>query len=476
MIVRLSTFVIAVFFAFVLNVSAQSAGETSRQAKKTPNEKAPSCSTNVLNPDEDSMSGILKWQVVIKDDNGDVELPKRFRTWWYVRIDGVNTEKVTQINIRGDGFSGGTVVLPVYSYDKVNWHRLKPENIVKAEGSNALHRYTIAKRFDSSNTVWLARYYPYSYRRLNEFINSVKKNKYVKVEKIGTSKLGRDINMLTITDPETDDKNKRRVWIHSRTHPSETGTSFVVEGLVKFLISECNLCCGAADLKKLIFNIVPMVNPDGVALGNGRVTPDSSYDLERMWFREKDDFALRDTCPPEVKALHSTIVKLSRKGPPFIIALNLHSKNAPPEWGPFIYTNFSNGDKFEAEGDSLFKRHLQLAKSISEFYCGDSIDVRPSVDSRKEMKEKKFPEVWWWLNYKDKVTAATLETTSGYNGCFEEWTIYKDHMNLGEAVAKSCQRFYDYFVAKKWHRYQRPTDDMKELIRYFKGHYKFPKE
>lgn len=423
--------------------------------------------TNILNPDDDSMSGTLEWSIVINDDNGNIELPERFRTWWYVRLDGINKKAITTLHINGDGFPGKSVVLPVYSYDRINWHRLKPEELTIAGGENNLHYYTIQKRFDSSNTVWLARYYPYSVSRLNNFIKSIRKNPYTKVEEIGKSTRGRPMYMITITDFKVNDKNKKRIWIHARTHPSETGGSYFVEGLIKYLISDCNVHCDKADLSKLIFNIVPMVNIDGVANGNARVTPDSSYDLERMWFRKSNNYDLRDTCPPEVKAIHSAITRLIKKGPEFLIALNIHSKNAPPNWRPFIYSNFRRkNNHYGAEGDTLFKRQLNFAKIISNYYCGDTINVRNSEEIANDMNKKLYPEAWWWLNFKDKVMAATLETTSGYNGCFEAWVNYQDQMKLGEAVAKACYQYYKYYVSKEYFRYERPCEDIQELLKF----------
>ena len=284
--------------------------------------------------------------------------------------------------------------------------------------------------------------------------------------------MGRDIKMITITNPKFDDKNKKRIWIHARTHPSETGSSFVIEGLINYLLSNCCEHCNGADLNKLIFNIVPMVNPDGVALGNARVSPDSSYDLERMWFRDKDNYNLQDTCPPEIKALHSAITKTIKTGPEYIIAINLHSKNAPPDWRSFLYSNFKFGDKnYSSQGDSLFKKQLSFAKLLSQYYCVDTIKVRTSEEALKSMEEKLFPEAWWWLNFKDKVMAVTLETTSGYDGCFEEWVTYKDHEYLGEALARACNQYYKHFISKEFFRYERPVENLDELIKFKIGNY-----
>ncbi len=51
-----------------------------------------------------------------------------------------------------------------------------------------------------------------------------------------------------------------------RVHASEAPSSFIMQGLVDFLISSHSV---AEELRKyLIFKLVPMMNPDGVFLGN----------------------------------------------------------------------------------------------------------------------------------------------------------------------------------------------------------------
>ncbi|MFH1049361.1 MAG: M14 family zinc carboxypeptidase [bacterium] len=424
--------------------------------------------TNVSDPEDDSMSGLLEWRIVLRDDNGNLELPPRFRNWWYIRLDGINNNVPSTLNIEGDGFPGKSVVIPVYSYDRINWHRLSPDDIINTTTKDGFFNYTIQKVFDSSSTVWLARYYPYSLSRLEKFLSSLEKNSFAKIEKIGTSGQGNAIRMITITDFKVDDKNKKRIWIHARTHPSETGSSFAVEGLVKYLISDCNVHCKKADLTKLIFHIVPMVNPDGVALGNARVTPDNSLDLERTWIKAENNYDLIKETAPETKALHSVITRLEKQGPEFIIALNLHSKNAYPNWRNFLYTNFKESKpEYGAEGDSLFKKQLEFTKILSDYYCGDTINVRDSEESGKLTEKKHFPEMWWWVNFKDKVMAATIETVSGLNGCFEDWICYRDHELLGEAIAKACNQYFKFYISKKYDKYERPNDDIQMLMKFY---------
>lgn len=418
--------------------------------------------------DDESLAGSLEWNIYPKDDNNNPNLPPKFRNWWYVKLEGLSSTSLNKINIIGDGWQGKHYVVPVYSYDRINWFRFKPEEIFNLESSGSYYNYYLLKKFDQP-TVWVARYYPYTFNHLKNFLKSLDKNPYVKIDTIGKTPQNRPIAMLTITDFSVDDKQKRRVWIHSRTHPSETGSSFAVEGLIKYLISDCNTCCSKVNLKKIIFNIVPMVNIDGVVAGNSRTTPVTSKDLERQWIRsQENNSTLVDTVAAEVKILEKTIRELNNLGPKFFIALNLHQTHSPPNHRPFFFSNFSK--KVEAngeEGEKMFTKHLIFSKLISQWYCGDTVYVRPSYDPSQPMEKKSFPESWWWVNFKDEVLAVTIENTIGINGCFEEWVNYQDQMKLGEAIASAIGKYHQYFIEKKWFRYEAPNWDLNELMKFF---------
>eukprot|EP00438_Fugacium_kawagutii_P023607 Skav205963 [mRNA] locus=scaffold442:454279:459915:+ [translate_table: standard] len=69
----------------------------------------------------------------------------------------------------------------------------------------------------------------------------------------------------------------QRVCIVARAHPGETCASWVMRGVLDFLLNdpEAYVC-----LENLAWLIVPMLNPDGVAAGRTRTNLDS-VDLNR---------------------------------------------------------------------------------------------------------------------------------------------------------------------------------------------------
>lgn len=71
----------------------------------------------------------------------------------------------------------------------------------------------------------------------------------------------------------------------ARVHPGETPSSFVCHGIIEFLISRHPI----AELlrENVIFYIIPMLNPDGVFIGNYRCSS-QGLDLNRQWLNPED--------------------------------------------------------------------------------------------------------------------------------------------------------------------------------------------
>ena len=98
--------------------------------------------------------------------------------------------------------------------------------------------------------------------------NKNEQNIIFKKEILGKSLSGVDIPILTITDFSENSKRKKTVLLSARLHPGETHSSWLVHGLIRFLCSEDYR---AQELRRrAVFKIVPMLNPDGVIIGNTR--------------------------------------------------------------------------------------------------------------------------------------------------------------------------------------------------------------
>jgi Zinc carboxypeptidase/Cytosolic carboxypeptidase N-terminal domain len=169
----------------------------------------------------------------------------------------------------------------------------------------------------SDDLVYFAYSVPYTYQQLNSYLNDIryKYQDIIRINTLCTSVIGNNCEVLTITDnirtftnyadEQTDwnisfggrklrrlkrkkaegdvaegHKHKKVIVFTSRVHSGETVSSFMVQGAIDYLLSDCK----QAKLLRnhFIFKIIPMLNPDGVRYGNFRCCL-LGTDLNRRW-------------------------------------------------------------------------------------------------------------------------------------------------------------------------------------------------
>lgn len=134
---------------------------------------------------------------------------------------------------------------------------------------------TFEIKFQHDNdTVFFAHCYPYTYTDLCEFVKAqctFQNKDKIRKTVLCKSLAGNDVDMLIVTNFASDPVDiaiRKSVILTSRVHPGESNASWMMNGVIEFLVSD------HPDAKFLrdtfVFKIVPMQNPDGVIVGNYR--------------------------------------------------------------------------------------------------------------------------------------------------------------------------------------------------------------
>ena len=169
----------------------------------------------------------------------------------------------------------------------------------------------IKYKFESMKYVYFAFCFPFSYDKNNAFLNyldnKINNNDISKIyfhnEVLIQSKEKRNVNLITITSKDNIIKNqieqnliglfpnknrcnktlhdKPIIFISARVHPGETPGSHMMNGILKLLTDENN---NKSELlrENFIFKIIPMINVDGVSVGNYRLDT-NGYNLNRCY-------------------------------------------------------------------------------------------------------------------------------------------------------------------------------------------------
>ena len=108
---------------------------------------------------------------------------------------------------------------------------------------------------------------------------------------MGTSNGNIDIPLLKITNRSKNSTEvKPIICIIGRQHCGETHASFIIHGFINFLISREVISHKMRDLFE--FWIAPIVNPDGVIIGNYRCNTQGK-DMNRHFFADDDPEGLK---------------------------------------------------------------------------------------------------------------------------------------------------------------------------------------
>ena len=258
--------------------------------------------------------------------------------WFFFRVS--NTKKGNKTNftiinmLRSSCIYKKGLKIMIYSKkqaqtENIGWHR-DCENIMyytnnlftyneKSKIKRSLNSLSFDYEFKYDNdTVYFANCCPYFYSKLVKEIKMKEKKHSFFFKKVITQTLGgNDLYLLNIntskpqnkiysanSTPQLDEKlnqkiqktlnashpsdknnSKKAVIMIARQHPGETVGSYVIEGCIDFLLGKSE---EAKKLREIYnFQIIPMMNPDGVLVGNSR-TGFAGCDLNRRWSKPNE--------------------------------------------------------------------------------------------------------------------------------------------------------------------------------------------
>ncbi|MBN1926593.1 MAG: hypothetical protein JW798_12235 [Prolixibacteraceae bacterium] len=374
------------------------------------------------------------WELYIADDNDNPELPDNWRCWWYVKIENTPLSRPVELTLKESGWP--YYYIPVFTYDQKTWRHFTEDEVYQ----NVANEIILTKQFEKE-PVWIARTYPYTFADLENFLESIHDSPYLDIQVPGYSQNGKPVYLLKITDQFIPVTDKKRVFMHARTHPAETPPSFMLEGMINYLLS------GETEALELLadfeFYIFPMQNVDGVVAGNYRSTP-KSENLEVMWhFDNNNPIVLTNEAPAEVSIVQQAAERLMTDGGPHVsIALNLHASNSEPDIRPFFFPHFgSEAQGYALDEASLWKKQLHFISCLSAYTGAEMLEPLPE-EGGSSFASKTYPESWWWVNFKDRVMAMTMELTYGRAGFAPRWVEPDDYRTLGVDLALAIRDYY----------------------------------
>jgi murein tripeptide amidase MpaA len=338
-------------------------------------------------------------------------------SWFYFRIDGVRGQDLTidladlfgEYNFRKHNGSGLRTMQPMYSYDDRSWTHFDKTEWIEAQSTVRLRLKPERDR------VWIARQAPYTTAHLEALLREVRQHKHVREETVGKTVEGRPMRLLTVTNPSIPDKGKKVIWLMARQHSWESGTSWVAEGALRYLLSGE----GEKIRDGCIFKIFPMADPDGVVRGGVRFNK-HGYDLNRNW--DTVDPKLM----PEIHAQRSAILKWVDAGNRVDLFLSLHNTESVD----YIQGPLTAGGP---EIKQLGQRFWKLLDETTPFYSPKgprdaAATTTPGMKGRMT--------VYQGLFHDRKIPAFLMELMVDANPKLGRPPTVKDRVEFGAALVK----------------------------------------
>ncbi|XP_037091173.1 cytosolic carboxypeptidase 6-like [Pollicipes pollicipes] len=284
----------------------------------------------------------------------------RYRIWFNFVVDNVRQDQRVIFNIVNFSktknlFRDGMTPL-VKSTSRNKWQRMSKKHVYYHRSPEHRNNFILsfAFAFDREEDVYqFSICFPYSYSRLQMYLTEVEglKLSHVRRELLANTVQERLCDILTLghTTPPGASKPTKTVVVMARCHPGETPSSFIVQGLIDLLVGDHPV---ATELRKyVIIKIIPMLNPDGVFLGNHRCSV-LGADLNRTW-QEPSQWG-----HPTIDAAKKLLLSLDAdKSNGLEIVLDLHAHASL--FGCFVYgTTYEDVYRYE--------RHIVFPKLLSQ--------------------------------------------------------------------------------------------------------------
>uniref|UniRef100_A0A2A4JRH4 Peptidase M14 domain-containing protein n=1 Tax=Heliothis virescens TaxID=7102 RepID=A0A2A4JRH4_HELVI len=234
----------------------------------------------------------------------------RARFWFNFTIENVKQDQRVILNIinlaKETTLFDGDMTPLVRSTSRPKWQRI-PRRLIFYHRSLP-HRgrkiLSIAFAFDREEDVYqFSAGASYSYSRLQKHLATWEKRAqaFATRQSIAQTTQKRRIDLVTIGDYNTNkdkeeikeeppvtkpiktaEQKKRVVLIMARTHGGEPPSSFVCQGFLDYLLGSSEKAVALRN--NIVLEVIPMLNPDGVFLGNQR-SDLLGGDLNRCWNR-----------------------------------------------------------------------------------------------------------------------------------------------------------------------------------------------
>lgn len=318
------------------------------------------------------------------------------QVWWYFKLEGLTPGEQITLQLDNEPANAGISPQAKFSYDQEVWGLTNTGEHIEIDGKDCfVYKHTVR-----GEKVWFAYDLPYTPEHVeNLLIPGVKRHPGVEVFELCKTKGNRPITAFRFNTGSNSDK-KYGIWLQARAHAFETGGSWVLHELTRWLLSDDP--AAIALLNCATITVVPIVDVDGVV--EGRTGKNQApYDHNRNW-QDSPAYWM------ETQTIKSMITKMSENNnvdlfidfhgpgnlshPYFIVPLSVDL--------PFEEQRLNRKKFLEVLNSKSLDKKARLSQSMTQIYYSERSNYMDSPEGLSSSK-------WVAMNANKHTIALTLE-------------------------------------------------------------------
>lgn len=339
--------------------------------------------------------------------------PERgWECWWYFQVSGIEPGETITLDVGNAPWA--TPDQAAVSTDNITWQQTSPG---KRDGKRIVYRHKA-----DGETCWFAWGPPFRVEDAQRLVKeSAQSSPHATAFELCQTRAGRPVPALRVQEEGVPDQQRKGIWIQARQHAWESGSSWVCQGLVRWLVSDDPRA--SALRQKSLITIVPVMDIDNVAIGAGGKNQ-IPQDHNRDWSEQPHWNS--------VKVAQQQILDQDKAGT-FDLFVDLHNPGANDK-KPYFYTTTT--DQLTDEGKSNLEHFLatsQLEITGPLAFKGETRESGPSYDKNWT----KISKNWVTKHTADRVVAVTLETSWNTPNSHQE-----GYMTVGRQLGMAIERYF----------------------------------
>ena len=291
----------------------------------------------------------------------------------------------------------------------------------------------------SDDLCYISHCYPYPYSQLCQWLLKMEQDdkKWCNVTKqvMCKSLAGNDVFLLTITESNASEEElqqRKGVILTARVHPGETNSSWMMQGAVEFLTSDHP---SAKEIRKLcVIKIVPMLNPDGVIVGNYRCSL-AKADLNRVYRKPRKELFPTVWCTKQM--IESFLLEKGTKDIIAYVDLHGHSR----KHNIFTYGCHMPGCNLEQLLEGRLLPWLLFQQ------CPEKFSFSSCKFSVHKCKESTGRVVMWRMGITNSFTLEATFCGTKLSPMPRHFTV-EDYKTMGEDLCKVISNYAKYKHSK----------------------------